>query len=293
MGWKLLLVPVFLYAALVVLAFAFQGRLLFPAGAVGGAGPLPPGAGRLVLDTPDGNRLHGVHLPPSVSPSGTLILAFGGNAWNADTAAAYLHGLFPEADVVAFHYRGYRPSTGSPGARALLEDAPLIHDLAVRRLRPARTVAVGFSIGSGVAASLAPRRPLDGLILVTPFDSMRKVAAGQFPWLPVRWLFRHELKPAEWLRGSSVPTAIVAGELDTLIPAPRTEGLRRAVGRLVYDRIIAGAGHNDIYDRPEFRAAMREALAKVVGQIVIARSEATKQSSGPRRPPWIASLRSQ
>jgi uncharacterized protein len=263
--WKLLLIPVFLYVALLVLVFAFQGRLLFPAGAVGGAGPLPPGSERLSFDTPDGNRLHGVHIKPAGPPSGTLILGFGGNGWNAEAAAAYLHQTFPEADVVAFHYRGYRPSTGSPSAAALLEDAPRVYDLAVRRLRPSRTIAVGFSIGSGVAASLAPRRPLDGLILVTPFDSMKKVASGQFPWLPVRWLFRHEMKAAEWLRGSPVPVAIIAGARDTLIPPPRTEGLRRAAGRLVYDKTLSGAGHNDIYDRPEFRAAMREALRRVGG----------------------------
>jgi uncharacterized protein len=263
--WKLLLIPVFLYAAVLLLAFAFQARLLFPAGAVAGAGALPPGAERLSLDTPDGHRLQGVHVPPSTTRSGTLILGFGGNAWNAETAAAYLHDLFPEADVVAFHYRGYRPSTGSPGARALIDDAPLVHDLAVRRLRPARTVAIGFSIGSGVAASLAPRRPIDGLILVTPFDSMRSVAAGHYPWLPLRWLFRHELPAAGWLLGSDVPVALIAGGRDTLIPAPRTEGLRRAAGRLVFDRTLAGAGHNDIYDRPDFRAAMREALARVAG----------------------------
>jgi hypothetical protein len=263
--WKLLLIPVFLYLALLVLVFAFQGRLLFPAGAVGGAGPLPSGAERLALDTSDGNRLHGVHIPPARTPSKTLILGFGGNGWNAETAAAYLHGLFPEADVVAFHYRGYRPSTGSPSARALLEDAPLVHDLAVDKVRPARTVAIGFSIGSGVAAGLASRRPLGGLVLVTPFDSMGKVAARHYPWLPVRWLFRHEFRAAEWLRDSPVPTAIIAAERDTLIPAERTDGLRRSVGRLVFDLTIPRAGHNDIYDRPEFRAAMREALRRVGG----------------------------
>jgi fermentation-respiration switch protein FrsA (DUF1100 family) len=262
---KLLLVPVLLYVALLVLAFAFQARLLFPAAAVGGAGPLPPGAERLALDTADGNRLHGVHLPPATVPSGTLILGFGGNAWNAEAAAAYLHDLYPDADIVAFHYRGYPPSTGRPSARALLDDAPRVYDLAVSRVRPEHIVAVGFSVGSGVAASLAPRRPLDGLILVTPFDSLEKVAAGHYPWLPVRWLFRHEMTAAEWLRGSTIPTALIAGGRDTLIAAPRTLALRRATGRLVYDKTIAGAGHNDIYDRAEFRSAMREALARIGG----------------------------
>jgi hypothetical protein len=73
------------------------------------------------------------------------------------------------------------------------------------------------------------------------------------------------MKPDQWLAASRVPTAIIAAEGDVLIPAPRTEGLRRAVQRLVYDRTIPGAGHNDIYDRPEFRAAMREALVRVGG----------------------------
>lgn len=264
--WKLLLIPVFLYAALLILIFAFQARLLFPAAAVGGAGPLPPGAERLSLDVPGGHRLHGVHIKPSARPSGTLILGFGGNGWNAETAAAYLHGLFPEADVVAFHYRGYRPSSGTPAAKALVGDAPLVFDLSVGRARPARTVAVGLSVGSGVAAGLAPRRPLDGLILVTPFDSLSKVAEDQYSWLPVRWLFRHEMKSEQWLRDTRVPTAIIAAERDTLIRPPRTDALRRSVGRrLVFDRTIRGAGHNDIYDRPEFRGAMREALRRVGG----------------------------
>jgi hypothetical protein len=55
-----------------------------------------------------------------------VILGFGGNAWNADDLALYLHGLLPDTEVVAFHYRGYRPSTGRSSAAALLADAPVV-----------------------------------------------------------------------------------------------------------------------------------------------------------------------
>src|SRR5207302_966928 len=118
------------------------------------------------LTTPDGQKLAGIHIPADSSAKSrtTLILGFGGNAWNGQDVAEYLHELFPEDEVVAFHYRGYPPSTGSPSAKALIADAPLVYDLAVERLKPARVVAVGFSIGSGVAAELAARRKLDGLI---------------------------------------------------------------------------------------------------------------------------------
>ncbi|HEY0112921.1 MAG TPA: alpha/beta hydrolase [Allosphingosinicella sp.] len=262
---KLLLIPIFLYLAILVALYFGQTSMIFPARAVQGAGPLPPGAQPLSVETADGETLRGLHIPPSRAGKGTLVLGFGGNAWNAQAAADYLHNLYPEADVVVFHYRGYRPSTGKPSGAALMADAPLVLDAAFARLRPTRTVAVGFSIGSGVAASLAGKRPLAGLILVTPFDSLAGVGAGHYPWLPVRLLFRHEMKPARWLAETATPTAILAGETDTLIPPARTDALRRATRNLVYDRTISGSGHNDIYDRPDFRAAMREALAAVEG----------------------------
>lgn len=242
--------------------FEFQAQAIFPVHAVAAPGPLPSGAERVTIAGPEGNQLHGVHIPPAAAPSKerTLILGFAGNAWNSEDAATYLRDLYPSADIVAFHYRGYRPSTGSPSSAALLEDAPLVHDFAVSKIRPKRTIAVGFSIGSGVAAHLAGERPLDGLILVTPFDSLKAVASGHYPFLPVGSLFRHEMDAAAALEDSEVPTAIVAAERDTIIPPRRTEALRRSVGNLVFDRTIAGAEHNDIYHRPEFHDAMQEAL---------------------------------
>jgi len=262
--WKLLLVPVLLYAAFVLLLFFAQTAMVFPVRHVGPPGPLPEGAERIEVAVRPDLRLRGVRIPaPRGESERTLILGFGGNAANAETTAIVLHDLFPEADIVSFHYRGYPPSEGLPAAAALKDDAPRLYDEMQARLRPARTVAVGFSVGSGVAAALAARRPLDGLILVTPFDSLGRVAAGHYPWVPVRLLFRHALAPAEDLRGARTPVAIVAGGRDTLVPPARTDALRRAVPHLVFDRTIADAGHNDIYDHPAFRPAMREALERL------------------------------
>ena len=70
----------------------------------------------------------------------------------------------------------------------------------------------------------------------------------------------HEIDAAALLTGNEVPVAILAGERDSLIRAARTDGLRRRVPNLVYDRVISGAGHNDIYTRSDFHQAMREAL---------------------------------
>jgi pimeloyl-ACP methyl ester carboxylesterase len=256
------------FAGLLLIMILSQADLIFPVHAVPPTGPLPPGAERLQVATPDGETLHGVHFKPAKKAAGPrqLLLGFGGNAWNAQEVAAYLHGIFPEVDVVAFHYRGYRPSTGSPSSDALMADAPLVFDEAARRVRPERTVVAGFSIGSGVAASLARQRPLDGVILVTPFDSLKAVSQDFYPWLPVGPFFQHEMAAAEYFAGSSAPVAILAAERDEIISGRRTDALRQNVENLKYDRTIKGAGHNDIYHRADFQASLREAIEAVAAK---------------------------
>ena len=104
--------------------FQFQSHLIFPVHAVPMAGRLPDSAERLSVCTPDGQTLQGVHIPPDhPNREGVLILGFGGNAWNGQDVAEYLHELYPDVDVVTFHFRGYAPSTGSPSAEALIADA--------------------------------------------------------------------------------------------------------------------------------------------------------------------------
>lgn len=249
-------------ALLTLAMFEFQTQLIFPTHAVAPAGPFPAHAEALSVETPDRNRLAGIHIPADEPANErTLVLGFGGNAWNGQDVAEYLHELYPEEEVVAFHYRGYRPSTGAPSADGLIADAPLVYDVAVERVKPQRTIAVGFSIGSGIAAQLAARRHLDGLVLVTPFDSLNAVAQSMYPWLPIGPFFEHQIDAASALEKTRVPVAIVAAERDEIVPPERTAALRTHVHKLVFDRTIAGAGHNDIYARSDFQEAMREALA--------------------------------
>lgn len=242
--------------------FDFPSDLIFPVRAVPEAGPMPPNAERLAVSAPEGATLEGILIPADDANSERLLLlGFGGNAWNGQDVAEYLHDLYPGNDVIAFHYRGYRPSTGTPSGPALIADAPLVYDAAVRHVSPARVVAIGFSIGTGVAAQLAQKRKLDGLILVTPFDSLKAVAQSMVPWLPIGPFFGHEIDAVDSLSKTEVPVAIIAAERDEIIPRERTDALRQKVRNLVFDRTIARAGHNDIYARSDFHEAMHVALA--------------------------------
>ena len=254
-----------LLAAVVAMMSFLQDQMLFPTNAVPAAGSLPSTAARMEIDA-GGERLHGVHFPPRSPGEKSLVIGFGGNAWNGQHVAMELHRLYPDAHVIAFHYRGYRPSTGSPSAKALIADAPLVYDAAVARTQATTVIAAGFSIGSGVAAHLAAQRKLDGLILVTPFDSLKAAAADLFPWLPVGPFFQHELDSAGALKGNQVPVALIAAERDEIIRPARTAALRRQVPNLVYDHIVTGAGHNDIYGRRDFEEAMHRAYFLIVSK---------------------------
>ena len=257
-----------LYAAVVAAMYLAQTWLLFPTMLAGAARvQLPASARRLEAGTPDGEVLVGVRIPAATwegaDGRALTLLGFGGNAWNADAVALYLHGLFPGREVAAFHYRGYAPSTGRPSAQALLADSALVFDRLQQEHASGRgVVAVGFSIGSGVAAQLARHRPAAGLVLVTPFDSLEALAQDLYWWAPVGALLRHRMPTMDFVRGSPVPTALIVAERDAIVPARRSMPLRAAIENLVFEGAI-DAGHNDLYGRPAFAAAMREALARI------------------------------
>jgi hypothetical protein len=51
---------------------------------------------------------------------------------------------------------------------------------------------------------------------------------------------------------------MIIAKRDAIVPARRSAPLRQAVCNLVFEGAI-DAGHNDLYDHPEFAAAAREA----------------------------------
>ena len=241
------------YLFVLAAMYAAPTWLIFPAFMVSDGRPsLPSGAERLAIDTPDGLRLHGVHLPPARGEGcdKTLVLGFGGNGWHAEGMALDLRQHFPDCD-----------------------QAP-------KTIGAARVITVGYSLGSGPAAYLARERPIAGVVLVTPFDALEAVAQQRYPWLPVRWLIRHRMPSAEFLRGLTLPVAVIASEYDEVVPPNRTAVLRQSIGNLVLDRTIAGAHHNDIFRQPAFAQAMTEAFAAIAAHPVPAASRVSGQDSG-------------
>ena len=220
---------------------------------------------RLEVVMPDGVRLVG-GLRRARGPSRGLLLVFGGNAEDNTWRLRHFDGWLDDVHIATFYYRGYGPSGGTPNQTALVADAAC-HPRPSRGLCCSRriVVAAGFSLGSGVVAQLARSRPLAGAILVTPFDSILAVAAERYPFAPVRWLLRHPFRSDEALAGVEMPVAVIAAAADRVVSPERTRQLLAVLARPLAVAWIEGANHVSIYDRPEYRAAFREALACMLG----------------------------
>ena len=131
-----------------------------------------------------GDRLIGIthaHHPQSQA----IIVFCGGDYFHRSIEGGEaLEALARNADVVLFDYPGYGESTGTPTAAVILENALAVYDYAVALETAAgkKRVLYGFSLGGMVAAQIAGRRPVDGLILEATAPSAEAWARSQIPW---------------------------------------------------------------------------------------------------------------
>jgi hypothetical protein len=107
-------------------------------------------------------------------------------------------------------------------------------------------VYFGDARGAAVALGLAVREPPAALVLRSPFTSLPDAASTHYPFLPMPLLLWDEYPNLEAIRGVDVPTLIVAGSADSIIPVEQSRELFAAAPgskRLV---VIEGADHNDL-----------------------------------------------
>ena len=250
-----------LYLLVCVVMFAAQRSLLYlpQPRQPGSRAPtllLQSGGERLVITThrPDGpDRPNAA--PSSAVPS-RAVLYFGGNAEDVSLSVVQLAEAFPGAAIHAMHYRGYGGSTGSPSERALVGDGLGLHDQVATRHR--QVVVVGRSLGSGIAIQVAAARPVQRLVLVTPFDSLAELAATQFRLFPTRWLLQDTYESWRYAAALTMPVTVIIAGYDEVIPKQSSLRLAAALPQALTTQVeIADAGHNDLSQRPEYLAALR------------------------------------
>lgn len=182
------------------------------------------------------------------------VLYFGGNNETVFYSADPFDKLFPDHAVYLINYRGYGHSSGSPNERALLSDALQLYD---HLLASHRSVSViGRSLGSGVACYLAAHRPVAGVVLITPFESIVRVAQHLFPIYPASWLVQERFASIRYAAQIQAPTLILTAEHDEIIPASHPRRLAEVLSDVRLAE-VPEAGHNSIGYFPHFESALQ------------------------------------
>jgi uncharacterized protein len=251
-------VLVALAVALPLAVYLLQDRLIFHPQPVNDARRAQiaaafPAAQEVFLRADDGTRLHAWR----VGTGPDLVLYFGGNAEEVSGMLGPVAAELPGAAWLLTDYRGYGASAGSPSEQNLVSDALRWYDHEVRELKPARVFVFGRSLGSGVAVALAARRPLAGVILVTPFDSLLAVAKRHYPFLPVSRLLKHRFDSIALAPGLEAPMLCLIAGADELIPPVHAERLYEAWRGPKRKLVLAGAPHGDPDSGPGFWPAIR------------------------------------
>jgi uncharacterized protein len=205
------------------------------------------GAQDITLMTADGLRLAAWHVPARHGRA--TVLVANGNAGHrglrAPLAAALAqHGL----GVLLFDYRGYAGNPGSPSEDGLAHDvraarAYLVDDADVR---PEALIYFGESLGAGVVVGLAAEHPPAGLVLRSPFSSLADVGRVHYPFLPVRALLRDRYPVLDTISRVDVPTVVVLGTADSIVPPEQSRAVAAAAPGLRQLVEIVGADHNDL-----------------------------------------------
>lgn len=111
-----------------------------------------------------------------------------------------------------------------------------------------------------MATYVAAHRPAERLVLVTPYDSIQRIAQSHYPWLPVGLLL--EDKYESWRRAPSIsiPTLVLIAGNDSIIPRAHSENLLTAFRRQPEVLVLEGAGHNDISTFADYARGLQEFL---------------------------------
>jgi len=207
----------------------------------------------------ENQRIHAWHV--KAAPGAPLILYFGGNAEDVSGMIEDALGQAPGISWLLVSYRGYGGSEGSPSAASLTADALRWHDHAVREFKPRQVFAFGRSLGSGAAVQLAAERPLSGVVLVTPFDSLASVAKRYYWYLPVDLLLKHRFDSVQLAPKIMSPLLCIAAEQDEVIPPEHARRLYEAWAGPKQWVGLPGAGHNSTDTAPAFWRGIRQFLS--------------------------------
>lgn len=248
MLWLTLAAVVLLLVAVAALVRTYQAKLaFFP---IRGEDETPGSYDvpftPITITTSDGERIRVWHLTHE-RPRARVVY-FHGNGGNLSMWSEILAAIARRGyDVVAFDYRGYGLSTGTPSEQGLYRDTEAVVALVNDRLRRTDLPVVywGRSLGATMATYAATLREPDGVILESGFPSMRAVVRSSPILWALSWLSSYQFPAARFLESSRAPALVIHGDRDSVIPYELGQELYAAIPAHKQFVTVKGGDHND------------------------------------------------
>lgn len=235
---RVTMLVVTVYVGLCAFLFLMQHRLIFhprPAGHV----PVGPQFVPATVRSGDATLRGWIVKEDSQGP---VLIYFGGNAEDVSGRLGDFAAL--DATTVLISYRGYGGSDGVPTASDLIGDAGVVVETMRERFGGERELILfGRSLGTGIAALAAGAAPVDGLILLSPYVSIARIAQERFPVFPVRWLLRHDIDASTVAANLPERVLILYSRHDSVVPTAES----RAFVRLLASepRVVEFSGNHN------------------------------------------------
>lgn len=231
--------------------FLEQSFLFFPTTDLAGT---PAAVGldyqAVTFNATDGQPLAG-WLIPGRAEAPVVIFCMGnyGNMSHRLDNLRLLHQL--GINLFIFDYRGYGQSSGSineTGSYADLRGA--VSWLSGSGFPAERMIFFGRSLGAAIALQVALDHPPAGLILESPFSSLRAMGLTHYPLLYrlLGWLVDAKYDNLDKIARLQIPLLILHGDRDTICPPVMAEQLYEAAAPPKRLEWLRGADHNDTLD---------------------------------------------
>lgn len=152
-----------------------------------------------------------------------------------------------------YDYAGFGKSEGSPTIAGMADDASSAYEYLINELKlpPEKIIHYGASLGSGPAALVASQKPCGGLILFSPYTSLKASARKIFPFMhiyPDFLLTEYDFDTTASVKHLRKPILIVHGTDDATIGVGHGEQIYKAANEPKQFIKIPKQGHTFIID---------------------------------------------
>lgn len=225
------------------------------------------------LKASDGKTIHG-WMVKNPKASVTVLMSHGicGNvSYMTDLMALFLQA---GTSVFVYDYEGYGRSEGKPAVETCCDDARTAYKYLVsaQGVDPSKLLLFGESFGTGIATNLSSKEKCAGIILQSPFISLRHRAIEIFA---AEALYPQSFYPENALDNGAIlvkphaPLLVIGGVEDPILPVKHADRLAAmAVEPKTYVR-IDGVGHTGdprLLRAPQYLAGVKKFLASLTSR---------------------------